>query len=286
MVEPAADEDKPGAEAARARCVVLGASNVARGLGALVAACRAQATCAGPRGPLGPELLVATGRGRSYGTPAGLLGIANPGHVAGPIWRALDSTDGSGALFALVTDVGNDVLYGAPAADIAAWVETCCERLAARGARTVLAGLPLQGLTSLGRREFALWKRVFFPARHLDYEVAQATIVELDQRLRAVAVRSGAVFVEPDPRWYGYDPIHPRLWNLRRAWSAFVGPWTPELEPHAGLARPVSSEALGQALRGLRWNFARPAARTLFSRAWRGEQPVWRDRDGTTLGLY
>lgn len=316
MVDLSERDDKPGAAQRpqrpagspreRALCVVLGASNVARGLGALVAECRAR--CALPAEPArrnpavraaalrGPEILIATGRGRSYGMRAGVAGLANPGIVSCPLWSALDSTAGSvrdpeqdpadGRVRALVTDVGNDILYGATPREIVGWVATCLERLAEHGASTVVAGLPLPKLAGLSRRQFGFWKRVLFPARHLTYDGAQAAIRELDERLRTVAARAGATYVEPDLAWYGYDPIHVQLRHVPRAWRTLLEPWGHgALEPGAAASDP-GGERPRVALLGARLNLARSAGGTLFGRSWRAEQPVWSAPDGTSVGLY
>jgi len=140
------------------RAVFLGASNLKRGLPALYGAFRRAAP-----GPV--EVLAACGHGRSYvgwsrigwGVRA-LPGIA-PGDAPGSpdgagcgLWRALERL-GPLPTVALLTDVGNDLLYGPPVDAILAGVALCIDRLQELGAAVVCTPLrvPTESLVALAR---------------------------------------------------------------------------------------------------------------------------------------
>ena len=89
------------------RVVALGASNLTRGFQTVVATSRAE---------WGPnvEVLAALGHGRSYGVPSRLVVRTLPGILESGLWHGLESRP-EVATRGLVTDVGNDILYGSSA---------------------------------------------------------------------------------------------------------------------------------------------------------------------------
>ena len=111
----------------QARVVLLGASNLTRGISIVVETARLVLGA-----PL--EVFVAMGHGRSYGKPSRILGRTLPGIVECDLWAALKERPAL-PTFALVTDIGNDVAYGYETGAIASWVEACLDRLGESGAR-------------------------------------------------------------------------------------------------------------------------------------------------------
>src|SRR5687768_7415205 len=101
----------------RPTVVLVGASNMTRGLGVL-RALSAQA-CGMPH-----EVLAAIGMGRSYGLPSSILGRRLPPLLECGLWDALDRRPRRD-LVALVGDVGNDLLYGQDVEVILRWVDEC-----------------------------------------------------------------------------------------------------------------------------------------------------------------
>jgi hypothetical protein len=155
--------------AARARVVLVGASNLTRYLPTVLAHARAAFG-----GPL--EVLTANGLGRSYGTPSSVLGRVLPGIVPCGLWNALDAAAERAPLptAALVTDIGNDLVYGRTPDEVAGWVETVLARLAAHAARTVVTALPIASIETLGPRRFALVRAVLFPSHRIDLDTVRA----------------------------------------------------------------------------------------------------------------
>lgn len=247
-----------------AATVILGASNVSRATGVLVQ--HARAAVGGPQ-----QILVAGGRGRSYGIRSHMLGRSLCGIVESELWERLDEVEGP--VRALVTDVGNDVMFGVSTQALLGWVETCLERLGARDAITVVTALPLERLLAMSPRTFGFWKRVFFPARRLDFERARRQIQDVDDGLRELARVHGARLAVPDAAWYGVDPIHVRHHHVRAAWEAMLTPW----------GRAADLSPLGVVHRA-RLSFAPARGSRLWGRERRGA--VRRYPDGAELGFY
>src|SRR6185312_15364145 len=96
------------------------------------------------------EVLAACGHGRSYIAWSRFLAIRHlPGIAGCGLWQALEDRPGLSTV-ALLTDAGNDLVYGAPVPAIVRGIEACLEKLAARRAQIVLTPLPLARLAGAG----------------------------------------------------------------------------------------------------------------------------------------
>ncbi len=247
------------------RAVLLGASNLRASLPLMVNLLRRR--YAGP-----VEVLAACGHGRSYIAWSRFLGIRHlPGIAGCGLWPALEDRPGLPTL-ALLTDAGNDLVYGAEVAEIARGIEVCLERLAARQAEIVLTLLPLARLERLSPREVRLAVSLLFPGRQAPWPALLERARELDERLRRLGREHGARIVEPEASWYGIDPIHPRRGRRREIWERLTGA-AGEALPAAGPPR-VRLPLLGA-------ETLRLAGRTL-----RTSQPAVHLSDGTTVALY
>lgn len=255
----------------RPRFVVLGASNVARGLRPLVG--RVRGMHAGP-----VEILTAFGRGRSYGLTSRLLWSRELASIdACGLWPVLAAR--TAPTLALITDPGNDLVYGAEVEQIAGWIERALERLSAAAARSVVVGLPLASLERLGPLRFGLARRILFPGRSVDLQRVLEQARALDERIAALARAHSAAFVRPQSDWFGLDPIHVRFRLQATAWDTLLAPLS---LPHAQAPTPRAFERGERALLGR----LRPEFRRLFGREQRHAQPCVRFVDGTSLSWF
>ena len=215
------------------RLVALGASNLTRGLPAVVAVAREA---------WGPELeiLAALGHGRSYGADSRVLLRVLPPILGCGLWRELSGRPRLPTR-ALVTDIGNDIPHGRPAARIVAWVEECVERLRAAGAEEIaLTDLPLTSLRRLRPSVYLFFRTLYFPRCRAPQAEAAAAAAAVSKGLATLADRHSLRLVPPRPEWYGVDPIHIRRRWQRAAWSQILCGTTPA---GAGPGRSVT-EAL------------------------------------------
>jgi hypothetical protein len=208
------------------RIVALGASNLTRGLLALTSAAD---HAFGPK----LEVFAALGHGRSYGLRSAFLGRSLPSVLECGLWDALAKRDPAPTR-ALLTDVGNDILYGAPAARILEWVETSLRRLRPLCQEVVVAGLPLQSIRRLPTWRFLLFRSLLFPRCRLSTAQVLEESQTVDAGLRESAERYGARYFPLPPEWYGFDPIHimPRFWPT--AWQEILGCPEENASPSAG----------------------------------------------------
>lgn len=258
------------AAAARQRVVLLGASNLTRGLSTVVETARRIWG-----GPL--EVLAALGHGRSYGRPSKVVCRELCGITECGLWRALDALPRARTA-ALITDIGNDLLYGASVAMIADWVEACLDRLAAREARTVITLLPVDNLVTLPTWRYLLVRNITFPKCRLSLSEIGELARELNDRVRGLAAARSIPCVEQRTAWYGFDPIHIKLSAWPSAWREILSPWCD--------TQPLPPAARTALVHGMYLHLLLPEERRLFGYEQHGKQPAARLADGTTISIY
>jgi len=194
-----------------ARVVILGASNVARGIGTIVDVARQ--TFGGP-----VEIMAAMGHGRSYGLTTSIPFRTLPSILSCGLWRAL-SQGSDWPTWTILTDIGNDLIYGSRPAQVTAWVDECAARLRPVSEHMVLTGLPLSSVQGIGLLRFHAFRNVLFPKSTLRLVDAKQHAVALDEEVRRLAAAHSAALVVPESQWYGVDPIHIRVLVQRQAWQ-------------------------------------------------------------------
>ena len=226
------------------RVVALGASNLTRGFQALVSTAR---------GAWGPrlEVLAALGHGRSYGSRSQVAFRALPGILECGLWHEMESRPRM-ATRALVTDVGNDILYGFSPEQTVAWVAEALRRLGHVTEDIVVTGLPLSGIRSLSRLKFLAFRSILVPSCRLSLPQVLERAERVNVGLAELASAHGARFLPPDPAWYGFDPVHVRPSRWRQAWERILG-----AQPQATSNGVFTTEAL-------RLYLMRPERRWLF----------------------
>ena len=270
-----------------ARLVILGASNVARGISTIVEAARLQ----NGRTPL--ELFAAIGHGRSFGLTTRVAGRTIPAILDCRLWEELARRTATTPLptAALVTDIGNDILYGVEPRRIATWVERCVVMLMERRATVAVTRLPMESILSLGEMRFAIARRLLFPRSTLDLHTAVERAAELDERMVGVTRALGVTLVGHDGRWYGLDPIHIRMKHWRQAWPAFLGATSSCWSGLPGVAAksdatPVTTSLRPSVSRWARLRLLVPDIRWVCGIEQRRRQPGLTLADGTSIWAY
>jgi hypothetical protein len=201
--------------AAIGRVVALGASNLTLGFPAVVSSARA---AWGPQ----VEVLAALGHGRSYGAQSRVLFRRLPAILESGLWPGLEprpqmTTRG------LVTDVGNDILYGFSAERTLEWVEEAIRRLNRVTRDVVVTDLPLDRIRRLSNAKFLMFRSVLVPSCRLSLTQVRDRTERVSEGLAALAAATGSRLVRPDPTWYGFDPVHFRRSSMRVAWRQILG---------------------------------------------------------------
>jgi hypothetical protein len=252
------------------RAILLGASNLKAALPTLLDGLRRRAG-----GPV--EVLAACGHGRSYGMWSRFLFVRRlPGIADCGLWRELSRRPPLPTV-ALVTDIGNDLLYGAGAGTIAGWVQACLDRLAFQQAETALTLLPLTRLERLTRGQYLLARSLLFPGRNVSWETVRQEARELDEHLGRLGAEHGARLVRPEASWYGLDPIHILGSRRDEVCRGILSGWTLASRGPGERESPLDGRRLPA--------FGAEEFRMLGIRFERA-QPALRFDDGTTLSLF
>lgn len=249
-----------------ARVVALGASNLTRGFQTVVSTARAA------WGP-GVEVLAALGHGRSYGARSRFVVRTLPGILECGLWRDMESRPPAPTR-GLITDVGNDILYGFSAQQVLAWVEETLGRLRRFTADIVVTDLPLDSIRRLSKPAFLAFRSVLVPSCRLSLGEVLESAERVNDGLAELSVANGARFFHLKPEWYGLDPIHvrPSLW--RPAWREILG------------AQSQTDEEAGSRLESLRLYLMPPERRWLFGKEQITPQSGASLRSGGQVWLY
>jgi hypothetical protein len=264
-----------------ARVVVLGASNVARGIATIVDVAREALG-----GPL--DVVAAMGHGRSYGLTTSIPFRTLPGILESGLWQALPNRPPL-PTWTVLTDIGNDLIYGCPPEQVTAWIDDAVQRLRSITSqhatqqestqRLLLTGLPLASLQRLGPARFHAFRSALFPKSRLQLDVGRRYARELDDAVQQLAAQHGAEFFAPRGEWYGFDPIHIGVRVQRVAWREIFFTLTKKIFSPASALHSSWRE-------WRRMMLVRPEQSTVFFRARRVAQPAVVLSDGTTISFY
>ena len=248
------------------RVVALGASNLTRGFQTVVTTAR---TLWGPD----VEVLAALGHGRSYGAPSRFIARTLPGILKSGLWAELDRRSQM-TTRGLVTDVGNDILYGFSVERTLGWVEEALVRLSRVTHDIILTDLPLASVRRLSNLKFLALRSALVPSCRLSLGEVIDRAEQVNEGLARLAETYETTFFRLDPAWYGFDPIHirPRLW--RSAWQQILG------------TQPQEKSWSGSAIESVKLYFMRPERRWLFGREQVTPQSGVALRSGGRVWLY
>ncbi len=251
------------------RIVMLGASNLTLAWPRIVDLLRS--SFADP-----VEIYTAHGMGRSYCGVRSGFGIRQlPGILRSELWNALPlHNKDSPQPAALITDLGNDLVYGRSPQQVADAAVESIKRLRSWNSSCgiVMTRPPIDSLNGLGSLRFFICKTALFPFSGLKLKAIQAAAGELDKRIVDIANQFSVALSRPDPSWYGLDPIHVKWNHQTLAFSKIMDLW--EL-------KKTGAEQPGGSLN------SRPTAQTrwVFGREKRTPQPVLTE-DKTSVFAY
>jgi len=193
--------------------VFMGASNLARGYSAL-ANCLVR--CLAPH-PV--EILHAMGPGRGYCAEGGIFNITySPIGSCGILKSASGRAQGARRVVALITDIGNDIMYDVPVSEITSCLNTLLQNLDAIGADVFVNPIPLDFAEDVSERQFRILKSIFYPHSAMNYIRATKAVTAVNGFLRDSA--GGRIHLLPSAKDFcGVDKIHYSIFRSHKAWS-------------------------------------------------------------------
>jgi hypothetical protein len=193
--------------------IFLGASNLARGYSAL-ANCLIR--CLAPH-PV--KILHAMGPGRGYCAEGGIFNITYPPiGSSGILNSARGRAQKAHQVIVLITDIGNDIMYGVPLSEITSCLHTLFQKLDAIGADVFVNPIPLDFAEDVSEFQFRILRSVFYPHSTIDYSRAADTVDAVNEFLRDSA--GGRIHLLPSAKDFcGVDKIHYSIFHSHKAWS-------------------------------------------------------------------
>ncbi len=252
------------------RVILLGASNLAMSFPVVVETARQ--IWGEP-----VEIMAAMGHGRSYGQDSRVLGRKISGIFPCALWQDLQNRPPMPTA-ALVTDVGNDLLYGVPPDQVLNWVAVCLDRLSGAGATTVVTQLPMDSIERLGEARFRFFSRLFFPRCTLTKSAAHESACAVNEGLIILGDQRNMSVIPVSGAWFGFDPIHLKRRARQSAWPELLAAWRALDEPLREARASLWTSAYLACLA--------PHEHTIFSVRRRCAQPSGRLADGSTISLY
>ena len=252
------------------RVVILGASNVALSIATIYRTLRCHFGQ-----PI--ELLAAMGHGRSYGNESSVLGRRLPAILDCGLWQALEDRE-SRPTKVLVTDIGNDLIYGQSAETLLDWVFGCVDRLSAPDHEIIITQLPLANLDRISNSKFRMMKTIFFPSCDVELAKIISRAKKISAAIEQHAQTRNIRLIVPQTSWYGWDPVHVRRRCRAHVWQTFLDFKADNLQE----AEPCRLSLWQR----LRFNFYAPEQRIWLGMKQHKTQPVARFSDGSTVSLF
>ncbi len=253
------------------RFVLLGASNLTLSLRLIIH--RLQQRLGGPS-----EVLAAVGHGRAYGLPSQALGRGLPSITDCDVWHQLEYLPVR-PTYALLTDIGNDILYGSSSQQVLQSVSWCVAQLQRHGAQVVVTNLPLAAIERLSVRRYLFYRKLFYPSSSLSRDEALRCVGAVHLGLRELAWQQHFLLHEQHLQWFGADGIHVRYRLRSRFYRDIVASF-----PLVGNSSSQSDRYRDDVQPWQRR--ARFAYKTLLGREVRCTQPSGRLADGSIVFKY
>ncbi len=214
--------------------VLLGASNLARGYSALTRHISKNI-------PAG-EFLNALGPGRGYCARGGLFNFTySPIGECRVMESAKVYAERGFRVTVLLTDIGNDIMYGVPELSLIKSLDTLIKKSLQMNAEVFLTSIHVDVSKDMGKASFKLLKSIFYPNSPVTFDQADSAVKKLNHYLAEKSQQNERVhLVSGLGAFCGMDKIHYGLFKSHLAWSRVANAMLLELG-----VRPVGKVGLG-----------------------------------------
>ena len=207
--------------------IFLGASNLARSFYGLK---RCITRCLFPR-PV--SFIHAMGPGRGYISQGGIFNaIYSPILYCDILKAAYNRRKINQQVVALITDIGNDIMYGVPVEEIIGGLQSLFDTLTGFEASIFVTSIPVDLKKDIGGFYFRILRRVFFPNSPVEhYQVSEA--IEIINKFIIQSLNKNITAINEMKQFCGIDKIHYSLFKSRLAWSHIADNLTGALDVNA-----------------------------------------------------
>ncbi|KMP12685.1 hypothetical protein UR09_00375 [Candidatus Nitromaritima sp. SCGC AAA799-A02] len=159
--------------------VFLGASNLARAFSGLTH-CLTRALSPRPA-----EFIHAMGPGRGYIAEGGIFNAVYPPILDCGILEAADKKASHyESIMVLVTDIGNDIMYGVPPEKVVSGLQTLLGTFGEMGANIFITAIPVDLERDVGESYFHILRHIFFPKSRVEYLQAVEAVRAVNRSIK------------------------------------------------------------------------------------------------------
>ncbi|MBC8283208.1 MAG: hypothetical protein H8E32_05285 [Nitrospinae bacterium] len=196
--------------------LLMGASNLARGYSLLT---RHLSKCLGAGNS---EFLNALGPGRGFCARGGMFNFTYPPIQDCRVMEAAEKkTKHTRAV--LITDIGNDLMYGVTADVLIECLDTLIDRMLQWEAEIFLTSIHVDMKKDVSPATFFILRFIFYPASKVTYEETDSFIVKVNSYLEEKTRKNEKVHLITGMESYaGSDKIHYSLLKTHQAWSQVI----------------------------------------------------------------
>jgi hypothetical protein len=193
--------------------VLLGASNLARGYSALTRQISKNISAS--------EFLNALGPGRGYCARGGLFNFTySPIGECRVMESAKVYAERGFRMTVLLTDVGNDIMYGVPESSLIECLDALIEKSLRLNAEVFVTSIHVDVSKDMGKTSFKLLKSIFYPNSPVTFDQADSAVKKLNHYLAEKSLQNDRVhLVSGLGAFCGLDKIHYGLFKSHLAWS-------------------------------------------------------------------
>ena len=164
-------------------------------------------------------VFVAHGPGRSYGVDTGSFGIKFRALSRCQLLPAIEEAakDNPAAhTWALLTDIGNDIMHGVSVKHLMVRVRRTVERLRHLGATVGVTSLPVEGLAEIAPWKFRVARRLVYPLSRVPRDEVLSQVNAIQNELRDMESRSEIQLLPARREWYGPGRVSSAPWQDER----------------------------------------------------------------------
>jgi hypothetical protein len=193
--------------------ILLGASNLARSFHGLKCSIE---RCILPRTAI---FLHAMGPGRGYVSRGGILNaVYSPIINSGIFEAARNKKIKKQKVVALITDIGNDIMYNISPDKIIDSLQHILNVLDEIGTNIVITSIPVDLKNDISELHFQILRKIYFPKSSVKYSQASNNIKTINQFILKASNQKITVMNDMK-RFSGIDKIHYSIFKSPLAWS-------------------------------------------------------------------
>lgn len=173
--------------------------------------------------PGSAEFLYALGPGRAYGVEGGIWNVTYPAiKSCGILEAARKKEEQAQRVIALLTDIGNDIMYGVPTDTILATLSEILDRLHALNAEISVTTIPVDLERDVGEKMFKIIRGIYFMKSRVTFPEAVSAVDRINRF--ATGLESDKVrVIQGLEEFAGLDKIHYDLLKFPQVWSRVAG---------------------------------------------------------------